>query len=320
MKYVQDIITDARRLSRNEDFSVDSTSGAVTGGQGNDELLRYINDAQDLLQSKISNAHSSVSPFASSQEITTVADQRAYSVNDRVFYNKEFITIRYSHSGNLSDYGRPLDKLHPMNDISDAAEYPVGYYRQGGYFYPVPIINRANAKFEVKYERSLDDLALRVGTVTARTLSSTQLTALTISTATDDANAIANVSDKYLCVSDKDGVVKMRNIPFTSYASGTGVFTLDPFTFATGETVAVGDFITLGKYTTTHSKLADECESYLSYYCACILLGPKDVTGAYNRLSEILWGKGGMEETIIKMYKQQSQEIDRIPQQDFWNY
>lgn len=320
MKYVQSILTDARRLSKNEDFTADATTGESLGGHINDELLRYINDAQDLLQSKISNAHSSVSPFATSKEVTTVADQRAYSISDRVFYNKEFITIRYSHSGNLSDYGKPLDKLHPMNDISDTGEYPVGYYRQGGYFYPIPILNRANAKFEVKYERALDDLALRVGTVTARTLSSTQLTALTISTATDDSVALGNAADKYLCVCDKDGVVKMYNIPFTSYNSGTGVFTLDAFTFASGETVAVGDYITLGKYTTTHSKLADECESYLSYYCACILLGPKDVTGAYARLSEVLWGKGGMEETIIRMYKQQSQEIDRIPQQYFWNY
>lgn len=319
MKYVQEIITAARRLSRNEDFTVDAT-GTLTGGQGNDELLRYINDAQDLLQSKISNAHSSVSPFASSQEITTVADQRAYSVDDRVFYNKELISIRYSHSGNLSDYGKPLDKLHPMNDISDTGEYPIGYYRQGGYFYPVPIINRSNAKFEVKYERSLDDLALRVGTVTARTLSSTQLTALTISTSSDDDVALSNATDKYICICNKDGVVQMYNIPYTSYNSGTGVFTLSPFTFRTGETVAVDDYVTLGQYTTTHSKLADECESYLSYYCACMLLGPKDVTGAYNRLSEILWGKNGMEETIVRMYKQQSQEIDRIPQQDFWNY
>ena len=316
MRYIQDVITAARRLSKNEDFSEDS-SGNVTGGIGNAEILQYINDGQDLLQSKISNAHSSVSPFASSQEIATVADQRAYSVSDRVFFNKELITIRYSHSGNLSDYGKPLDKLHPMNDNSDTAEYPYGYYRQSGNFYPIPIVNRSGAKFEVKYERSLDDLALRVGTVTARTLSSTQLTALTINTASDDANAINNASDKYLCICDKDGVVKMRNIAFTSYNSGTGVFTLDPFTFATGETVAVGDYLTIGKYTTTHSDLPDECENYLIYYAAAMILGPKDVTGAYSKLLMML---DSQEDAIVRIYKQQSQEMDRIPQQDFWSY
>lgn len=251
MRYIADLITAARRLSINEDFTEDA-NGNVTGGIGDDEILQYLNDAQDRLQSVISRSHPPSRPFMKSVTVSAVTNQQEYEVPDRVFYGMAIDQIEYSPTGQLSDF-TVMERLNLFNNDTNTSNFPRGYLRSFGKFQVVPIPSTSQGTFRVMYERTLDDVDKRRGTIASHTDSGTQITALTLSTTDDDPNAI-NGSNKYLCVNDKDGVVTMYNIPYTSYDSSTGVVTLPAFTYQSGESITDGDFVTVGKYTTTHSK------------------------------------------------------------------
>lgn len=315
MKNIADLILDARLLSKNVDFQYDSATGVVARGIGDDEFLVYFNHYQDQLQAKISQTNPQTRPFVLDKELSIVAGQQAYAVNDRVFFQKEYLNVEHSYSGNDFDY-TPLRKASIFNNNTNQTDYPSAYYRQNNQVYLIPVPSTSQGSLRIKYERSLDDLDKRRGTVTARTLSATQLTALTISTTGDDAAAIQNKNDKYLCINDADGNVKMYNVPYTSYDSATGVFTLSAFTFQTGESVAVGDYITLGKYTTTHSKLIDEAEACLVYSVATIILA-RDSSNDVSKMTEIL---SDYEKAVIRQYKNQSAEIQNIPEANQWEW
>lgn len=272
MRYVGDIITPVRKRTANLDLTLGSSTSViedVSEGIGDQSILEYINDAQDHLQALIVNSYPR--EFVASKVIQVVANQEEYEIDDNVFVNNRLITVKYSSTGNARDYYRltpqPLSRRN-----TDTNTDPSFYIRRNGKILLNPIPTNSAATIRPEYYRELDNLQVRAGVITARTLSATQLTALTISTSSDLPNLISNAADKYLCICDKDGVVQMYNVPYTSYDSTTGVFTLSAFTFASGETAAVGDYITIGKYTTTHSGLPNNCERYLKVYAQLRML------------------------------------------------
>jgi hypothetical protein len=157
----------------------------------------------------------------------------------------------------------------------------------------------------------MDDLDKRRGTITAVTVSSGQVTALTLNSSTDDSTAIDAKKDKFFCIVDSNGVVKAYNVPFSAYTAGTGVFTLVSYTpNSTSETAAIGDYIVLGKYMTTHSQLPDECENYLIHYSAKELLRRGSST-EFNNQSAIV---EEIEQAITRQMRSQTAELNYIPQ------
>ena len=154
----------------------------------------------------------------------------------------------------------------PRHHATHTSSYPGFYDRENGGIRLEPVPDNANGKIKVRYERSLDKMALRAASISAITLSSTQLTALTLDTSDDLTDLLSTA--QYLCINDKYGNVTMYNIPITSYDTGTGVVTLDAFTFASGETGTTSDYVTVGKYTTTHSDFVDEVQDYIELYLA----------------------------------------------------
>lgn len=72
MKRIDYLITEIRRLSNNENYS--STEGIV-----DEQIIRYLNDAQDYLQSAISNTNQNNKVFSVEKIISVVAGQEAYT-------------------------------------------------------------------------------------------------------------------------------------------------------------------------------------------------------------------------------------------------
>jgi hypothetical protein len=128
-----------------------------------------------------------------------------------------------------------------------------------------PIPTTGVGKIRVEYYREADRLALRAGKISAITDNGT-ISALTVGTSDDLPNLISNIGDKYLCICDKDGNVKEYNVAYTSYNDGTGVFSGISHTRTGTETITTDDYITVGKYTTTHSVLPINCERFLISY------------------------------------------------------
>lgn len=302
------IISMARLMSQNEAVS---TSNDIPDS----EFLQRLNDAQDRAQSLLSNARSTAKMFVTEKTIPAVANQQEYDIADRLFYNKAIEQIEYSYDSSLPNYG-VLRKLGFYNRSTDTSDYPRGYYRRRGKFYPTPICNVSSGSFRVMYERTLDDLDVRRGSVASVAGLNTTTRTFTsfVITSPDETSLPYNLTNiDYVCLCDKDGTPKMYNIPVGSYDSTTNTVTpAAGFVYAVGEAITVGDYVTLGKYTVTHSALPDDCERYLLHYC---------VQGILHRDSSDDFAEGNailqpIEDDMVKAVKKQTGEIEEIPQLD----
>ena len=111
---------------------------------------------------------------------------------------------------------------------------------------------------------------------------------------------------------DWDGLVKCTAIPYSGITAGTGVisFTGAPTkTLLTGEAIAIGDFILLGKRVTTHSQLLDDCERYLIAYGVWKGLKRDSSTDSGEQERELAM----MRQEIIDSYGENYQDVDHIP-------
>jgi hypothetical protein len=307
MKRIDFLVSMARVMSENEAVS---TANDIA----DEEFIQKANDAQDRLQSIISNTKETGRSFGIEKIIDAVANQDGYSINDRIFFSKSIDNIEFSYDGSLPNY-RPLKKLQYINRVTSSGDWPTGYYRRKGMFFPVPILNTSSGKFRVIYERSLDDIDKRRATVdSVAGLTSTTFTSMVLSN-TDETSSPANLTNiDYICVCDADGIVKAYNIPVDNFNTSTKVLTpRSGFTFLnSGETIEAGDYVTFHKWTTTHSQLCDECESYILEYIV-EAIKHRDSSNDFAEQSEIL---KRIEKTIVDVYKKQSAELQEIPQLD----
>lgn len=269
-----------------------------------------MNDAQDRLQALISNQKSPSKVFSVQKKIPAVANQDGYSLSDRLFFNKEIQQIEYSYSGLDSDYVL-LRKRNLFNANTDGSNFPDGYYTRGAQFFPIPLINISGPVFKVTYERTLDDLDRRRGKVSSITgLTSTTFTSFVVDSSADESSTPNLSTIDYICINSADGVVKVYNIPVLSYDTGTN--TLTPaagYVFQTGETFAAGDYITFGKYSTTHCKLLDETEAYIIQY-SVLELFKRDSRQNITQQAEVV---GAIESQIVKKMASQTAEVQYIP-------
>ncbi len=308
MRRVDYLITDVRRISRNQ-LNPDGTASIP-----DEEILQYLNDAQDRLQGLIGATKGVDKVFSAQATINLVASQEAYSIPNRVFMNKGIDLVEFSYSGSTTDF-LPLPKLNVFNRNTNTDNYPYGYFRRGGQIFLTPVPTSSTGVLRVTFEKTLDDLDKRRGKVSSISgLTSTTFTSLVVdSTADETSNPNLSTID-YICIVDKDGNRRAYNIPVGSYVSGTN--TLTPaagFTFITGDTFSVDDYIVFGRWHTTHSQLIDEAESYLIHYAVESILH-KDSSGDVAVQNAKL---KDLEAAVLRGIVSQTSEIQRIPQLNF---
>lgn len=258
MKYVGDLITEVRRDTRNEDIPTPDTQVGIS----TEDFLRYLSFAQEKCQAIAVSAKST--KFNAVKEISLVASQIEYRIPDRVYLDEHILNVEYSHSGQARDYYELREQTLSKRD--DNYGCPAFYIRRGGGVLLCPVYNSSGAKARITFDRAVDNLDIRRGSVLSSLTSNGILAALTIDPDTDDADAISRA--QYLCINDAFGNVTMYNIPIVGYNSSTGVVAIanTSFTYQEGETVDIGSYVTVGEYTTTHSKLNHLCERYMSQY------------------------------------------------------
>lgn len=303
------LIHQIRSIGRNQLNSDGSASIS------DDEILQYINDAQDRAEALIASTKAIDKLFAKEIIIDVVAGQESYAINDRVFMNRSIDMVEFSASGQLGDYVL-LDKIETYNRDTNTTSYPVGYSRRGGRLYLTPIPSVSSGKLRITFIGALDDIDVRRGLIsTVNGLTSTGFTSIVLDSSANTYEASALTPNwstiDYICVVDKDGNRKARNIPFGSYVTGTNTFSpAAGYTFISGETVAVNDYCVWGKYKTTHSGLPDEWERYLIHYAVEALLhkdSSDDVVMQSDKLQRL-------EQDLIAAMSAQTAEIQRIPQ------
>lgn len=262
--YIGDILDGIRRDTQNAD-DVPSSTNLV--GIETKDFLRYANYAQQRLQAKITRVSHEV--FETTIEISLVAGTAAYSINDNVFIGTRIRNVRYSRTGNSTDYQR-LPPLNPYETTS-ASGAPTSYYRRNGQIILQPVPSESVGTLEVTYERTLDRLDIRRAQVNGTPSGTTvDLTHGTFGAPSTDDEALF-VANAYFSIVDAFGTVMLRNALIASYSAGTDAIT----TAADVDTYLVGaytlanladGYLVLGKWSTTHSALDDNCERYITTY------------------------------------------------------
>lgn len=316
MRRTDVLITQARLISRN------SANADGTFAISSEEILQYLNDAQDRLQNLISAKKNIAKIFVTQQIINVVSGQEAYSVSDRVLLNKQIEGVEFSYDGQVANYV-PLEKLNFFNRDTNPSNYPWGYVKRGGQILLQPTPSVSSGTIRVTYERTLDDLDIPRGVISAITNgTSAQFDSFNLDATANSYETTTPgwSSQQYACIVSALGERKCYNVLIGSYNTGTNLLTPSPspFTYTSLDSqIATGDVAVFNKYTTTFSQLPDECERYLIHYAACELLH-RDSSNDYSKEADIL---AEIEEDTLKAISSQTSEIQYVPQQnryDWW--
>jgi hypothetical protein len=159
-------------------------------------------------------------------------------------------------------------------------------------------------------------LDLRRGQVSG-TPSSTNIDLSGGSGVTTDNEALL-VANTYVCISDAFGTPLLYNGIVSSYNSGTDVLTLTGNVedyLVTGKTLSdlANAYLTIGKWSTTHSKLPDEAEGYFIEWVNR-KLNAVDSDMSFDESDEML---DEIEKAIIASYRRADKEVKTFPINDF---
>lgn len=301
--YIGDIITIQRHDTRNTDVAAHSDS----------VLLRYNQYAQNRLYGLISYQYNYA--FEYEYEVAISANENTYTVNDNVAFGSRIVRVEYSPDGSGTGY-KPLLPVPTRYDRFYGGSRPIYYRRRGKdvVIEPTPVV--AQGKLKITYERALDYPALRVGRING-TPSNSVIDLTHSSGAPSTENEALFLENVYVCVSDPFGTPLLYNGIISSYNSSSDELTLkEDVSNYLVDGVALSDladsYITLGKYTTTHSKLPNEAEGYFLEWVNR-KLHSVDSSNQFEDTDKML---KEISDTIVASYRRPDKELKRIPMAD----
>lgn len=303
-RYVSYLIDDVRTSTENEDFS-------DTIGIKDAEFLRFINDAQFRIHAKIIQKHPSV--FLAEKTYSVVGGQEAYTIPRQAYMQNKITQVEYNSESSGNNYYYPLRPGALFERDTGSKGSPVKYIRKSGEFLLLPVPQSSTGQLRLTYVRRIPKLDLRRGSVATATLDSatSTITTLTLNVSTDTVDTTELDKWTRISIVDEEGNVKMSNIKVTDVDGSTGVVTVDSsFTYESGETIAVGNYVVAGDYSSTHSQLDEMVERYVIAYATFKILqrdsNITDLQVQQNILME-------MEDEIIQSYSEMSDDIMEIP-------
>ena len=304
-KQIEYLIGEIRKESDNEDFD-------ATVGLTEEEIVKYINEAEDRLHSKISAVNKEI--FTLEYEDTVVADQESYNIDHRAHLKNAIISMEYSHDSDVDNY-YPLRPASRYNRRTGAKGDPARYIRSGGKYYLLPTPDQTGGKVRVTIKTKRRRLDKRRGLVKAVTLDSgtSTITNLEINYVNDTTIDSTELSKRtHYTVVDKYGDIKMRNIKLSSIDSSVSynaTLTSDSsHTYASGESIAVGDYVVSGDYCSSHSEFDEQVERYIQAYAVYKCLKKDSSVDSAEALQEL----AQLEQDIIEAYRDVEDDIVEI--------
>lgn len=254
MRRIDLLVNDARTETDNLIFS-DST------GIQDSEFLRWANSAQTRIYSLIQQTNPNL--FTRETIISAVTNQEAYSIPALTFLGSRISMVEYSKTGQTRDYYL-LKQGSIYERVNGSSGDPAFYIPQSGQLLiqPAP---QSGGTFRVITQKELPRLDIRRASVLSVTLDDVTrtITALNLDpTLNLDTTTIE--AENYITIVDKDGNIKMDAIPVTAVDPTTGLVTLSAgFVYDSGETIAAGDWVCAGPYSSTNCELSNNVERYL---------------------------------------------------------
>lgn len=276
-RYIGSIISDARADTGTDS---DIPSSTVRAGFRSIHYLRYANYAQADLQAQIVTKWQSL--FTRTATFSVAAGQKVVDLKSdtsiNILMNTHVKRLRFYDTGDVRDAYR----LEPLTSLqeTDNQGAPQYYWRSDSTLVLMPVPEKAGS-LEVLYTRALPRLALRFASLPS--VSAGPQTVITLDPATIDAiNYPTPYDSDYLCIHTASGTLIMQNVQFTAINTTTGAVTLAASTVFPTVTNA---YVTLGRFTTTHSELPEQAERYLTLAIARHLLAKQPGTD-YARIDK----------------------------------
>lgn len=308
------LISHIRKVSEND------TENSTTDITDN-EIIEFINEGQHRIQARIIAQFPRV--FVKESEIDSVADQEEYSLPSDVFLASRVISVEYTTDTGSDPTFYKLKPGYERNRMSDLSGVPEYYIRRDklddntASILLSPKPDNSSGTIRVTYIQAIDEMDKRRGIISAVTTSATQLTALTLDVSGDppiDSDALEDFD--HICIVDKLGNIKMRNVQFDSVNTSTGVVTLtSSHTFTSGETASVSNYVVGGKDRTTHSRFPRNIERYLIQFAVWKIFKRDSSTDATDQLSEVM----AIESDIIESFQDIQEDIYEIAIIDEWD-
>lgn len=234
MKRLEFLINNVRRTTNNKD------DNKVTWY----DMVDYFNRAQDKIKSIIFNSNNNNNIFNKVYTTSIVGGQEGYTLPSDIYGVNSISSVFLSTNG--TSY-KALDKISPKTENNS-----FGYYVMDNVLYLAPIPNESYTNgIRVIYNYVLPSLSVRVATISGYDV----LTGI-ISTTGFKAE-ISSISD-YICVVDSEGTIVNQGLPIITFNPNSGAITT-----TAGLTITNGNYIVVGEFATTHSRLPAECETLL---------------------------------------------------------
>ena len=303
-KFVDSFIDEVREATENEEF--DDTIGLTE-----EEILRYMNDAQYRLHAKIIAQHPSV--FTEVEELTIVADQEAYNIPFKAHLGNRITMIEYSSTGNANDYYLLSTRRFRGRDTG-ADGHPCSYIRKDGQILLYPTPTTVGGKLRVTYIRrpkELDKRRWEILTLTGTggdsnmTLTAGETWKLTGTNGTAFMQSVNSSAvdgsqlqrNSAITIVDKNGVIKADNVPVEDVSAGQLTIS-STYTVDSNDSVAVGNYILSGPFSTTHIEFSPEVERYIRAYTEWKILKRDSSIDSSEAMGEL----AEMEADIIASY------------------
>lgn len=308
MRRTDQLITAIRRRTDNEDVS-------ASEGISSEEFVDFLNEGQARLQSRIVDAVPDCTLFDTSKTTSLVAGQRAYAIassTDQPLLGSMVRLVEY-RTGSLEEdyYQLEPDILDNLSLVRGT--YPSSYDIRNGNILVSPLPTGSNGTLRITFPRRLDALDIRRGKIDTVNTSGSNYTSIILE-ATPVPDDILDDTDFFICVNSKYGVVNYYNAPVTTYDTNSRTLTFDSGVSTSNGTISIGDWVTYGKWTTTHSQLPDDCERFLLAYAAWKVLKRDSTDDAALQEQELI----AIENDILSALKDTKRQREAIPVSNYF--
>lgn len=294
------LISEVRQKTNNIQWDEES-------GIHDNEIIGYLNDAQTHLQETISNHGYMV--FEETYETTIVANQEFYSLPDDAFTSNRIRTVSFSQTNRVDDWSQ-LSPTTMSNRDGTRSSYPDGYIPGNGGIYFVGVPQYARGSVRIVYERALDKMDKRRGKVASCESSAGVIEAVVLEQDTWLDEIYIPQAD-YFCVNDSTGTVKVYNAPMALYDSALATISTS---LASSYIPQAGDYVTLGKYSTTHSKLPNNCRRYLTMYAQVAMQDRDTLDVPVSQNARLIQ----MENSLIQTFSLLDKNARYLSVDDYW--
>jgi hypothetical protein len=306
MRSLEKQISIARERSGNLTYSYDKSLGVIKAGLSQDFFVESAREAQQHLQQQIIAIKADL--FLYDEITAVVANKENYTLSGKVFGQTKIKSVQFSTDSSVKRYVPLPNRTLAERDTSEAT-YPDFYIPKGQEILLNPIPTAAVGSFRTTYYRELDDVDVR------RAVVSGTPSGVTISLVDDDSCYGFDLkSAEYICISDNFGNQLLSGAKISSYNNSTKVITLaaNVSTYlVSGYTLAnlADQYVTIGRYSTTHCKLPDICERYIMTYMQKRALQKEQNEGSLFEDLELT----RMQESILGAYSEKTEDVTEVP-------